>query len=54
MWPCCVAHQVFNFGSLERCLVALGGFHHVPHIAIVLTWLLLELLPKPGPKKKKE
>lgn len=44
--------QVFSMGSLENSLTALGSFHFVPHIAMVVLYGLLELLPTPGKKDK--
>jgi len=44
--------QVFSMGSLENSLTALGGSYYIPHITLVVAYVLLELLPG-GAKKKK-
>jgi hypothetical protein len=46
--------QVFSMGSLENSLTALGSFHYIPHIVLVVLYGLLELLPSPmkAPSKK--
>jgi len=46
--------QVFSMGALENSLIALGSFHFIPHIAMVLLYFTLELLPTPGKKDKKK
>lgn len=62
-WVLCIAGQmlvmtdivqVFSMGSLENSLIALGSFHFVPHIAMVLLYVTLEMLPTPGKKDKKK
>jgi hypothetical protein len=42
-------------GSYERCMTAWGSYYHFPHIALVVLYGLLEILPaakKKGDKKK--
>jgi hypothetical protein len=55
-WACTMAFmnyivQVFSMGSLENSLRALSGHHYLPHILLVVIYVLLEVVP--GPKKKK-
>mmetsp|Transcript_34143 Transcript_34143/g.32569 ORF Transcript_34143/g.32569 Transcript_34143/m.32569 type:complete len:522 (+) Transcript_34143:207-1772(+) len=39
--------QVFSMSSLQRCMTALGSYYHIPHIALVVVYVLLELAPTP-------
>ena len=55
-WLCTMAFmnyvvQVFSMGSLENSLNALSGHGYLPHIVLVIAYILLELIP--SPKKKK-
>ena len=44
--------QVFSMGSWENSITALGSYHHIGHIAFVVIYGLLTLLPKPKGKDK--
>lgn len=46
--------QVFSMGSLENCLVALGGHYFIPHIALVVFYGILEIMPSKKQERKKE
>lgn len=43
-------------GSLENSLTALGSFHYIAHVVLLILYVLLELVPTPKSKsdKKKE
>ena len=43
--------QTFTMSSWERCAVALGSYHFVPHIVLVAAYVLLEALPSRKAKK---
>jgi len=45
--------QVFSMGSLENCLTALGGSYYMPHSILVVAYIVLEVMPTGGAKKKK-
>jgi hypothetical protein len=45
--------QLFNYGSLERCLVALASYYYAGHIVSVLAFVVLSLLPDAKPRTKK-
>ena len=40
-------------GSLENSLRALSGHLYIPHIVLVVVYILLELFPSPRKKDKK-
>lgn len=45
--------QVFSMQSWDNCMVALGAYHHVPHAALFLIYLVMEyVVPKPKNKSK--
>ena len=46
------ATQVFSMGSLENSLRALSGHLYLPHIVLVVGYILLELMPSPRKKDK--
>lgn len=55
-WLCTMAFmnyvvQVFSMGSLENSLTALSGHHYIPHIALVIIYVILSVFP--SPKKAK-
>jgi len=43
--------QVFSMGSLENSLNALSSYYYVPHIAMFLCYVVLEMVPAPRKKK---
>mmetsp|Transcript_4371 Transcript_4371/g.3922 ORF Transcript_4371/g.3922 Transcript_4371/m.3922 type:complete len:526 (-) Transcript_4371:58-1635(-) len=43
--------QVFPLQSWGRCHAALGSYYYVPHIVIIVFYVLLKLSPKPKIKK---
>eukprot|EP01035_Chromulina_nebulosa_P033094 gene33094-44290_t len=46
--------QVFSMGSLENSLTALGSFHFIPHIVLLVLYGLLELFPSPKKASSKK
>jgi hypothetical protein len=56
-WMCTMAFmnyvvQVFSMGSLENSLTALSGHHYIPHMVLVVVYVLLEIFPSPKKKQK--
>jgi hypothetical protein len=56
-WLCTMAFmnyvvQVFSMGSLENSMAALSGHMYLPHIFMVVVYVLLELMPSPKKKSK--
>lgn len=39
-------------GSWENSMIALGSYHHMGHILLVIIYCVLEYVLPPGPKKK--
>ena len=46
--------QVFSMGSWENSTTALGSYHHIGHLAFVVVYGLLTILPKPKGNKSKK
>jgi hypothetical protein len=44
--------QTFSMGSYENCMTALGSYNFIPHVVLLVIYVLLEILPG-GAKKKK-
>lgn len=45
-----VSH-VFSMGSMERSLIALGSYSFIPHCALLVVYVVLQLLPTPHTKR---
>jgi hypothetical protein len=43
--------QVFNILTLEGSLRSWGSFYHIPHILLVVAYVLLKFMPIPREKK---
>lgn len=46
--------QPFSMGSLENSMTCLGSYYYIPHIGLLLTYVLLEVMPKPKSSDKKK
>jgi hypothetical protein len=46
--------QVFSMGSLDNSLAALGSYYYAGHIAMVVLYIVLEMVPTPRKKEVKK